>query len=148
MGESLVATIFAWGIMEKGTIIFYGRLTYLDVLKAKRWTGFIYRWHADGTHERLGDRYPKYVECERVSWWEQQWPAFSWPPLARQPSLASARSAGIATRDTIIHRMQTSLFTPITGVGAKTNITAGVSTKAAVIRRCSSVKSEIIGSPA
>jgi hypothetical protein len=49
-------------LMEKGTIIFYGRLTYLDVLKAKRWTGFIYRWHADGTHERLGDRYSKYVE--------------------------------------------------------------------------------------
>jgi len=49
-------------LMATGTIIFYGRLVYSDVLKRERHSGFIYRWHGDGGHERLGDKYPKYVE--------------------------------------------------------------------------------------
>ena len=50
--------------MTKPTIIYYGRLAYLDVLKRPRYCGFIYRWNRDGgpNHERVGDKYPKYVK--------------------------------------------------------------------------------------
>jgi len=48
--------------MTKATVIFYGRLVYIDVLKRQRYCGFIYRWHINGTHERLGGEYPEYVE--------------------------------------------------------------------------------------
>jgi hypothetical protein len=48
--------------MTKDTVIFYGRLVYIDVLKREHYSGFIYRWKIDGTHERLGGDYPKYVE--------------------------------------------------------------------------------------
>ena len=47
--------------MPEATVIFYRRLTYRDVLKRDRWSGFIYRWHIDGTHERLGGKYPEYI---------------------------------------------------------------------------------------
>jgi hypothetical protein len=50
--------------MMADTIIFYGRLVYVDVLKRRRYCGFIYRWRIDGTHERLGDEYPKYVDWD------------------------------------------------------------------------------------
>jgi hypothetical protein len=48
--------------MTTPTIIFYGRLTYIDVLKRKRHVGFIYRWHIDGRHEPLGGEHPKYAD--------------------------------------------------------------------------------------
>ena len=51
--------------MTAPTIIYYGRLAYVDVLKRPRYCGFIYRWHRDDgepNHERVGDEYPKYVE--------------------------------------------------------------------------------------
>ena len=50
--------------MTKPTIIYYGRLAYLDVLKPPRYCGFIYRWNRDvePNHERVGDKYPKYVK--------------------------------------------------------------------------------------
>ena len=48
--------------MTEATVIFYGRLAYFDVFKRQRYSGFIYRWRIDGTHERLGDKYPKYAE--------------------------------------------------------------------------------------
>ena len=50
--------------MTTPTIIYYGRLAYVDVLKRERYCGFIYRWHKDGepNHERVGNEYPKYVE--------------------------------------------------------------------------------------
>jgi hypothetical protein len=50
--------------MIADTVIFYGRVTYLDVLKRERYCGFIYRWHINGTHDRLGGEYPKYVEWQ------------------------------------------------------------------------------------
>ena len=49
--------------MTTPTVIFYGRLVYLDVLERERYCGFIYRWSLDGkNHDRLGDKYPKYVK--------------------------------------------------------------------------------------
>jgi hypothetical protein len=48
------------------TIIFYGRLVYLDVVKRRRYSGFVYRWYRDDRlgpqHDRLGYDYPKYVK--------------------------------------------------------------------------------------
>jgi hypothetical protein len=64
-GEPKVIEVEPSHEMTTPTIIFYGRLTYQDVLKRERYCGFIYRWRLDAkNHDRLGDEYPAYVEWE------------------------------------------------------------------------------------
>ena len=48
--------------MSTPTVIFYGRLVYFDVLERKQYFGLISLAPRRHEHDRLGDKYPKYVK--------------------------------------------------------------------------------------